>query len=187
MDLKIILQDFKNKLQLLIGFGTAKRIKDQGREFQLERFQGEIKDGIKRIENYGFASFPMLGARALVLFPGGDQSGGVIVAAENEQLRFGALKEGETAVYTDQDFIHLKRGEIEIKSTKKVVIKNGNEIFCTFDGENKKLIFNGDLEVSGTIKDHRGNLDQLRDKYNSHGHNLDGSKSRALPTEEKVG
>jgi phage baseplate assembly protein V len=83
----------------------------------------ERKDNVERFQNYGFTSVPTGESEAIVIFPGGDRSAGVIVALDDRGSRMTGLAAGEVAVYTHEgDSIVLKiNNEIEI-TTRRLVI-----------------------------------------------------------------
>lgn len=64
------------------------------------------------------------GAEAVVLFPSGDRSHGVVISVADRRYRLKGLKSGEVAIYTDEgDSIILKRGRVtEITTSELVVI-----------------------------------------------------------------
>jgi len=89
----------------------------------LDLLAGERKDNVERFQNYGFTSVPTGEAEAIVIFPGGDRSSGVVVALDERASRLAGLQGGEVAVYTNEgDSIILKRNnEIEITTRRLVV------------------------------------------------------------------
>jgi phage baseplate assembly protein V len=156
-------------------FKTAKVLRQQEegkfQTFQLEIEKGEIKDNVKRVQDYGFTSSPPENSEAYVLFNGGIRDNGYIFKIDNQNWRLKKLKTGEVALYTDQDIIHLKRGNIDIKTKNNVFIKNSsNEKVFSIDLEKKQMKFSGDIEVTGDIIDKHGKIKKIREVFNQHTH-----------------
>lgn len=68
---------------------------------QLSVLDGETRDGVERLQNYGFTSRPKPGAEAAVLFVGGHRDHGLVIAVDDRRFRVKGLKDGETCVYND--------------------------------------------------------------------------------------
>jgi phage baseplate assembly protein V len=114
-----------NKVMNMIARGVLSSTEDDEgvQVVAMSLLEGERKDNVERFQNYGFTSVPVGEAEAIVIFPGGDRSAGVVVALDNRGQRMTGLQGGEVAVYTDEgDSIVLKRNnEIEI-TTRRLVI-----------------------------------------------------------------
>lgn len=123
---------------------------------------GLVKDGMERFQNYGMTSNPPSGSEAVVLFVGGNQDHGIVIACDNRQYRFKGLKEGEVALYTDEgDYIHFKRGN-EIKVfTKTLTIQAETAVNI----EAPNLTVSGDIVIGET---------SLKEVFNNHTHNETG-------------
>jgi phage baseplate assembly protein V len=114
-----------DKIMNMIARGVLGAV-DDGKGVQvlsLSLLAGERKDNIERMQNYGFTSVPSGEAEAIVIFPGGDRSAGVVVALDERASRMSGLAAGEVAVYTNEgDSIVLKtNNEIEV-TTRRLVI-----------------------------------------------------------------
>ncbi len=83
---------------------------------QLGALPGETIEGdagVEHFQAYGFSSVPHDGAEALALFPGGDRSHAVVLAATDRRYRPTGGQRGEVCMYTDEgDVIRLGRGHI---------------------------------------------------------------------------
>jgi phage baseplate assembly protein V len=83
----------------------------------------ERKANVERFQNYGFSSVPTGEAEAIVIFPGGDRSAGVVVALDERASRMTGLAAGEVAIYTDEgDSIVLGRNQEITLTTKRLII-----------------------------------------------------------------
>jgi phage baseplate assembly protein V len=90
----------------------------------LSLMDGERKDNVERFQNYGFSSMPMNEAEAIVIFPGGDRSAGVIIAMDERGSRMTGLQPGEVAMYNNagNSVILHTDGSIEITAIEQVQI-----------------------------------------------------------------
>lgn len=147
---------------------------------QLGLLADEVADNIERFQEYGFTSHPHVGAEAVVIFPGGDRSHGLVVAVDDRRYRI-KVAAGEVALYDDLgQFVHLKRDGIEVTSPTKILATAPT---VTVVASTKVRMETPILEVTGEIKD-RSDTDgrtmaQMRGVYNGHTHPPSG----ALPSE----
>jgi phage baseplate assembly protein V len=115
-----------NAVRNMIARGVLEKSTDQKgvQVMGLSLLSGERKDNVERFQNYGFSSVPTGEAEAIVIFPGGDRSAGVIVAMDERANRMTGLLGGEVAVYSNSGnsiILHLD-GSIEITSPEQVQI-----------------------------------------------------------------
>lgn len=117
------------------------------------------------MQHFGFISVPKSGARVLFL-----QLGNVTVAVASDEKDRPSLSEGESALYRSADhYIILKKdGSVAIKATAGVEIE-------------------GDLKVSGDVKDSVGSLVSLRNAYNKHTHIGNLGEPTATPIPQDTG
>lgn len=119
-----LLDPIKRRILHIVGRGVVRLSTDGdgNQRYQVSLMAEETRDGVERIQEYGFTSRPLAGADAVVVFPGGNREFGLIVAVDDRRYRLKGLAEGEVALYTDEgDRIHLKRGgKIEISATSEV-------------------------------------------------------------------
>ena len=135
--LRRLLAPLQRRIMLIIGRAVIKAVNDDSKmqALQISLLNGELRDGVERVQNYGFTSHPHNGAEGVCLFVGGDRSHGLVIAVDDRRYRLKGLKQGEVAIYSDEgDSIVLKRGnEIEINTkhfevnTKTVKISNGKD------------------------------------------------------------
>jgi phage baseplate assembly protein V len=101
---------------------------------------GERKKNVERFQNYGFSSHPQGEAEAIVIFPGGDRSAGVIVALDERGTRLTGLNPGEVAIYTNEgDSIVLGTGR-EITITTRSLVVNAEETVTINAGQRITLV-----------------------------------------------
>lgn len=115
---KQLTASLQRKINLVLGRGILTGVDDsQGIQLvQGSLLKGETRDGMERLENYGFTSNPQEGAEFVAGFLEGNRDVGFILALGDRRFRFKNMAKGEVAIYTDEgDRIHFKRGnEIEI-------------------------------------------------------------------------
>jgi phage baseplate assembly protein V len=115
------------RLLSLCGFGRILATTGLGgkalRRAQVRIDDAEIRDETPLLGHYGITSRPLPGAQAVMVFPFGDRSKGLIIATNDARYQI-ELREGEVAIHTDEgDHVHIKRGgTIAIKASTKVEI-----------------------------------------------------------------
>lgn len=108
------------RLRLLFAQGRATLIGAD--TVQVEVLDGEVLEGMKRVEPYGLSYRPKTGAQAYLLFPAGDRARGVALVIGDKRYQMD-LEEGEVALHDDEDnFVKLGRGGVvTAKAATKVV------------------------------------------------------------------
>jgi len=155
----------------MTGRKNIKNINDDGETMtaSVEVAEGIWRDDVEIMMPYGFAAhIPEDGAMGLVLPMGGDEGDMVILPVANPSVRMGGLKEKEVGIYNaDGDKMILTPGGV-------MDIQTGAEIFITTDtgvtitATLTKVV--GDFECTGHVSDKNGSMQEMRDKYNNHGH-----------------
>lgn len=150
------LDPIKRKIQMMLARAVLSAVDDSKgfQELKLELLAGETKEGVERMQNYGFTSVPFADSEALVGFIGGNRSHGVAFVVDDRKYRIKGLAEGEVAIYTDEgDKIHFKRGnKIEIISSdvkitaSKVELGSGTAE-AVLKGETFQAVFNSHVHV----------------------------------------
>ena len=99
--------------------------------------QGEQADGIELVHPYGFTSNVQpptgtQGAEAIVAYPTGDRSHGVIIAHGDRRFRLTGLANGEVAIHDDQgQKVHLTRSGIVVNTPGTLTITAGGAVTIT--------------------------------------------------------
>lgn len=160
---------------------------------------GEKKENIEHVEPYGFTSAAKEGAEAVVLFPSGDRSHGVVIAVADRRYRLKGLKAGEVALYTDEgDSVVLKRGRaMELTTLQLTVNATEKVIFNTKDLEfnaTTKTTFNtplidasGDVTATGEVSDVVGAMSAMRTTYNGHTHHVNSENAESNQASQPMG
>lgn len=119
-----------NMIQMLIGRAVIKYVYDdlKMQELKISVLAGETTDRVERVQEYGFTSNPPPGGEAVVLFPGGNRSLGLVIATDDRRYRITGLESGEVAIYTDENLeagghrIVMKRGQIIEVNCKQYIV-----------------------------------------------------------------
>lgn len=118
-----LMAPLERRVSMMVARGVISLL-DDGKKMQLAQVQllaDEVAPSLERFQEYGFSSAPAEGAEAVVVFPGGVRSHGIIIAVDDRRFRLGGMKGGEVALYDDAgQVVHLKRDGILIKSPLKV-------------------------------------------------------------------
>lgn len=114
------------RLANLVSRAVVRRVDDSTKmqSLQVTLLADETRDGVERVQNYGFTSVPQAGAEAVTVFVSGYRDHGLVVAVDDRRYRLTGLEAGEVAIYTDEgDKVVLKRGgTIEVTAATKVVL-----------------------------------------------------------------
>lgn len=124
-ELQRFIAPLQRRVMLMFGRGIVETVKDDGsfQKMQLSVFDGEVREGIEKMQHYGFSSRPKPGSDALIAFMSGNRDHGVVIATEDTRVRVKNLKDGEVVIYTDEgDSIFFKRGKI-IKITAQTKLE----------------------------------------------------------------
>lgn len=174
-------EDLKNRLRLLVGRCLIKRVSADGpiQTVQGQLLADETQDDMEHLQQYGYASHPLPGAEAVVVFMGGNRDHGMVIATGDR--RYGVkLVAGEVALYDNLGHvIHLKRDGISIDGA-------GHQITLT----NTPLVrLESSLDVTGEIRDHADSggksMSQMRSHQVGHTHktNAIGAQTDAAQQE----
>lgn len=160
----IDLRTLFRRLRLLAARGVLRLVEDAGglQRVQLDLLAGETRDGIERMQQYGFTSHPLVGAEAFAIFLSGDRGRGVALAIDDRRYRLKSLAAGEVALYTDEgDVIHFKRGRtIEITAgakvkvtapTVEVIASSKVTVTTPLTEVSQNVTIGGTLQVTGQI------------------------------------
>lgn len=148
------LERMRRSFWQIFGRGRVKGGNDTGgvQMLQVQLSDREVRDNTPRVAEYGFASMPLPGCQALVVFVGGDRSNAAIVGTNDETHRMKNLQPGEVAIYDDQgQSVYITRSGIVIDGAGKTIsITNAPHV--THDGVNigKDHVHSGVTPGAGT-------------------------------------
>lgn len=127
------LEPLRNRMRMVIGRAIVSVVNDNTKIqlMQITLMKDQVKDGVERVQNYGFTGHPLPDAEAVAVFPNGNRDYGMIVAVDDSRYRIKDLPEGGVAVYDyDGNYVKLTEANgIEIDApNQKVTVKSGGDI-----------------------------------------------------------
>lgn len=136
---------------------------------EAETHEGILRSAVEVLQPFGVASRPPAGGVAVVLAIGGDQGDLVALPLACPSSRFGGLAEGETVVYDAAgNRLHFRAGGlVELRAQNSVKVQVGGTVMEVTPAG---VAITGDLVVSGQVSDANGSMQEMRDRYNAHGH-----------------
>lgn len=135
----------------------------------VETHDGVVRSDVEVLGQFGLSSVPPEGAIAVLLALGGDQGDMVALPLPCPSARFGGLQPGETVLHDAAgNRMHFRNGGlVEVHaSTSMTVAVDGTQLVV----EAGRVRIVGDLEVTGQVSDAAGSMQEMRDRYNAHGH-----------------
>ena len=91
---------------------------------QVKLLEGEVRDGVERMQNYGFTGVPLAGAEGVMVCVGGDRDHGIVIAMDDRRYRIKGMQPGEVALYDDLgQKVHLTRTGVVIQTPLKCRIE----------------------------------------------------------------
>lgn len=163
-----LLAPIARRVRLMVARAVVTAIADAGKiqSAQVRLLDGEVRDGIEILHQYGFTSIPHGQPEGLYFSVGGDRDHGVLICVADRQFRLKTIAPGEVAIYDDREqMIHLTRDGIVIDgATLPITIRNAPKVRVEAPL----------LECTGDIKDRCDSdgktLAAMRATYNNHVH-----------------
>lgn len=140
-----MLAPLHRRVRLMVSRGTLSLVDDAPgvQKAQVKLLAGEVRDGLERVQQYGFSSVPPVGAEAVVLFVGGSRDHGVVIGTESRGQRVGGQEAGVVTVYDGAGHkIVLTPNGIEIHGGGHNLVITGAP----------KVTVDGDIELTGDVK-----------------------------------
>jgi phage baseplate assembly protein V len=149
-----MLRPIKNRIMMLIGRALIVAIDDSKKTqlLQLNLLHDETATDVERFEDYGKASYPLVGSQAATIFQNGNRHHGIVICVHDRRYRPDYLSSGEVAIYSHEDKdadhrIHLKAGrEIEISCNDFTKNVEGDEE-SNIDGDSTENV-DGDKAIN---------------------------------------
>ena len=112
-------------VMLAIGRGRVVATADEAgiQRLQVAMLANEVRDDVRRVQQYGLTSHAPAGSEAVVVCVGGNRDRPLVIAVDDGGTRKRGLMPGEVAVYNARgDYLHLKAdGEVELTCRRFVV------------------------------------------------------------------
>jgi len=150
-DIKRLVAPLQRRIMLMIGRASIKSA-DNGTA-QVGVLEGEVRDKVDRMQEWGFSSVPEDDSDAVIVFVGGNRDSGVVIASGNRKQR-PDLKKGETAIWTKDVLIKIdKDKKIKITGAAEVEFKEGkfkitDASSIELNGDSKRLVTWGELNTA---------------------------------------
>lgn len=169
--MKQVIDKLINRILMLVATAIIERVDDSQKiqKNQVSVFSDDVRSNIDRFQQYGFSSVPVPGCQAILICPGGSKDRSIVIATDDERYRPTGLNQGEAIMFNHLgDYAKMdKNGRFYINVSDKVYI-------------------DGDLEVTGDIRDNIGsnsdNLAAMRSKFNAHTHPGDSGGTTGTPS-----
>ena len=143
MTMERVLGPMRRRLALMVSRAIVRLVDDEAlmQALQVEGLAEELRDGVERVQDYGFTSVPHPGAEAVAVAVAGSRDHLVVVAVGDRRYRLRSLKAGEVAMYSDEgDSVIFRRGRV-------IDVVAGTKLRVT----TPVLELVGDLTVSGSV------------------------------------
>lgn len=156
------------RLRLMVARAVITSITDGGKiqSAQVKLLDGEVRDGIEILQQYGVTSIAPGNPEGLYFAVGGDRDHGVMICVADRKFRLKGLVPGEVALYDEQgQKVHL---------TRDGIVVDGAGLPMTV--QNTPMVrFETDLlECTGEIKDRCDSggktMAGMRTTFNGHTH-----------------
>lgn len=135
-----MLDGLKRRVQMMIATGLVKLISDDKalQQLSVALRAGEEASELEHMLPYGFTHHPHQDTEAVVVFPTGDRSFGLVLAVADRRYRLKSLEQGEVALYDDKNqAIILRRNRVEVKAPQGLYV------------ETPKATFTQDVDIKG--------------------------------------
>lgn len=158
-------REMASRVMMMVARGVLRGVTDSTKRQQLqaELLKGEVRDGIERMQNYGFTSHPT-GGDVAVVFVGGNREQGIALVVDDRRYRL-SMQAGEVAMYDDLgNKIELLRDMVKVTAvqhldasapTTKIVSDVTIEGSLTVTGNST---LNGAVATTGTITNNGKNI-----------------------------
>jgi len=146
--IKRVTAPLARRVRLMVGRGVVELVDDslkmQG--LQVTLLDGEVRDGVERMQQYGFTGRPFKDAEALLVAVGGNRGHLVAVAIDDRRYRPKTLAEGEVALYTHEGIKVLCKvgGEVHLGDAPTDFVALAASVKTQLDG------IQGDLTILKT-------------------------------------
>lgn len=155
---------------------------------QVQLLAGEVKDGVERLQNFGFTSVPPAGAEGVFLSLNGSRDQGVLIVVDDRRSRKGGLASGEAAMHNAAGtaVIHVRAdGTIEVTAATQVTV-TAPLVRVVGDLEvTGNVQVAGNIAAAGSVADGTGTMAGMRSTFNGHDHN-DPQGGRVDPPNQEM-
>ena len=152
------MRNLGQRVRLMIGRFIVNRVNDAGglQIVQVDGLEGETRDGVERIQNFGHTGVPPAGAVAAGVSMMGSRDHIVIVACDHPDHRVKGLAPGESALYGAFGNV------LKMDENGNAVLTAQNLILNVQSVQNnaQTTTHSGNVSVSGVLASAKGDVDQ---------------------------
>lgn len=166
-----IMAPLKRRVQMMVGRCVLNLVDDAVpiQKVQITILDSEIHDQVERLQNFGFSSVPLAGARGVTLAIGGDRAHQVIVAVDDGRHRPTDMEPGECAMYNSHGVtLKFLADGSAVLVCDTLLVQAATKVRL----ETPLLEVTGDITATGDIADAGGSKTMLgmRTVFDAHQH-----------------
>lgn len=168
-----LLLPLRQRIALMVRRALIDIVTDKNpvQAMQLNMFEGEVRHGVERMQEYGYSSVPPKGGQALVVFEDGECAHGVVVATDDRRYRPVNLKDGDLMLYTEankaegggdtEHHIYFDKEKRAIVIRAKTIRAIADEDIDLIAGRNVAIAAGGDIDIiaGGNIDEDASRID----------------------------
>lgn len=175
---RAMLRPLGRRLRLMVSRAVVTALHDEGafQIVQVKLLDGEIRDGVEVLGQYGHSGRPPGKMEGVFLSAGGDRDHGLMICVGDRQFRFKGLANGESVLYDDLgQKVHLTRNGMVIDGAGMPLLIE-NVPTATVKADEKVRFETARMECTGDIVDRCDSADgrsmsHMRNIYDNHDHN----------------
>jgi phage baseplate assembly protein V len=133
------LRPLRQRIVSLVAQGVVRQLREGAVQLaQVELLEGEIRDSVHRLQQYGFNSVPSAGAYpVLVVCPMGDRTQAIALAVDDLRARPQDWAPGDSGLYDERgNSVRLKNGELELTAAGELRISVSGDVQIELAGGN---------------------------------------------------
>jgi phage baseplate assembly protein V len=139
--LERVLRPLRNRIASMLVKAIIKSVDDSGnlQMIKVTMHEGDTKDEIERIQQFGFTSHPPVDSEAILFCIGGNRTHAVVLNTDSSKYRLKNLPKGAVALYNENgDYVKLTKDKIEVYAKE---VNLGTADFKKLINEEFKSIF----------------------------------------------
>lgn len=171
-----MLDPLRRRISMMASRGVVTRVSDDRsrQQLQAEILEGELREDVERVQNYGLAVHPHAGADAIILCLSGSREQAVAIVVDDRRYKLN-LQAGEVALYDDLgNRVQLLRDMVRVDAVQHLEVTAPTTRMAsdvTIDGT---LTVNGDVDTNGALTNNGKDVGSNHRHLNSGGPSLGG-------------
>ncbi len=153
------IRDLGNRVMMMFARGVLRAVTDSTsrQTLQIELLKGELRDGVERMQDYGFTSHPT-GGDVAVAFLGGNREQGIILSVDDRRYKI-ELQPGEVAMYDDLgNKVELLRDMVKVTAVQHLEAEAPTTKLISAVTIQGSLTVNGNVATTGTFTNNGKNI-----------------------------